>query len=404
MARRRPARRRRAATRPAILAAAADGSLGALLVGGVDLDDLPDPDGARAAVDAAPFVVSLELRHSAVTDRADVVFPVAPVTEKAGTFVNWEGRLRPFDAALPPTGHAPTCGCSPRWPTRSASTSACATPQRSARNSPGSARGRAPDAAAPDVAPAEPSRRRRRDRPSWPGGECCWTRVGFRTASRISPARRGPPSCGCREATAAEIGAADGDPVTVGTRARRDHAAAGDHRHARPRRVAAAELAGFGASLRRCGAVDRRRRGPSRRGGDPTVRYPDLTLVRPRPVVAGHRQGSWHLRLPAAHRAGRDPGRAQGARLDADALGPNRVGPFGLLQSLADGIKLALKEGLIPAGRRQADLSAGAGHLGHPRDHGLRRHPDGRHGQRVRPPDSAAAHRSCRSPCSTCWR
>ncbi|MGI9123392.1 MAG: NADH-quinone oxidoreductase subunit H, partial [Mycobacterium sp.] len=30
--------------------------------------------------------------------------------------------------------------------------------------------------------------------------------------------------------------------------------------------------------------------------------------------------------------------------------GPNRVGPFGLLQSAADGIKLALKEGLIPAG------------------------------------------------------
>ncbi|MCV7156529.1 NADH-quinone oxidoreductase subunit H [Mycolicibacterium brisbanense] len=31
-------------------------------------------------------------------------------------------------------------------------------------------------------------------------------------------------------------------------------------------------------------------------------------------------------------------------------LGPNRVGPWGLLQSLADGIKLALKEGLTPAG------------------------------------------------------
>jgi hypothetical protein len=30
--------------------------------------------------------------------------------------------------------------------------------------------------------------------------------------------------------------------------------------------------------------------------------------------------------------------------------GPNRLGPFGLLQSLADGIKLALKEGLVPAG------------------------------------------------------
>ncbi|WP_314037426.1 NADH-quinone oxidoreductase subunit NuoH [Dietzia sp. CH92] len=31
-------------------------------------------------------------------------------------------------------------------------------------------------------------------------------------------------------------------------------------------------------------------------------------------------------------------------------IGPNRVGPGGILQSLADGVKIALKEGLIPAG------------------------------------------------------
>ena len=85
-----------------ILAAATDGSLGALLVGGVELADLPDPSAALAAVEAAPFVVSLELRHGAVTERADVVFPVAPVTEKSGTFVTWEGRPRSFEPALPP--------------------------------------------------------------------------------------------------------------------------------------------------------------------------------------------------------------------------------------------------------------------------------------------------------------
>jgi NADH-quinone oxidoreductase subunit G len=84
----------------AILAAAADGELGALVVAGVDPADLPDPQGALHALEVAPFVVSLELRASAVTDRADVVFPVAAVAEKGGTFVNWEGRGGSFGAAL----------------------------------------------------------------------------------------------------------------------------------------------------------------------------------------------------------------------------------------------------------------------------------------------------------------
>jgi NADH-quinone oxidoreductase subunit G len=83
-----------------ILAAARDGELGALLIGGVELADLPDPDAALAAIDAAPFVLSLELRESAVTEVADVVFPVAPVVEKDGAFMNWEGRIRPFEPSL----------------------------------------------------------------------------------------------------------------------------------------------------------------------------------------------------------------------------------------------------------------------------------------------------------------
>jgi NADH-quinone oxidoreductase subunit G len=66
----------------------------------VDPADLPDPAYALRAIERAPFVVSLELRASAVTDRADVVFPVAAVAEKAGTFVNWEGRGGSFGEAL----------------------------------------------------------------------------------------------------------------------------------------------------------------------------------------------------------------------------------------------------------------------------------------------------------------
>jgi NADH-quinone oxidoreductase subunit G len=84
----------------AMLAAALNGELGALVVAGVDPADLPDPDEALRAIEMAPFVVSLELRASAVTDRADVVFPVATAAQKAGTFVNWEGRGGSFEAAL----------------------------------------------------------------------------------------------------------------------------------------------------------------------------------------------------------------------------------------------------------------------------------------------------------------
>ncbi|MDP9219061.1 MAG: NADH-quinone oxidoreductase subunit G, partial [Actinomycetota bacterium] len=87
-----------------ILIAARDGELAGLLVGGVDPGDLPDPLLAEAALDNAGFVVSLELLPSAVTARADVVLPVAPMQEKAGTYVDWEGRLRSFDTTLRGTG------------------------------------------------------------------------------------------------------------------------------------------------------------------------------------------------------------------------------------------------------------------------------------------------------------
>ena len=72
------------------------------MVAGVEVADLPDPARAREALDEVGFVVSLELRPSEVTEHADVVLPVAAVAEKAGTFLNWEGRARLFEAALKP--------------------------------------------------------------------------------------------------------------------------------------------------------------------------------------------------------------------------------------------------------------------------------------------------------------
>lgn len=73
-----------------------------LVVGGVSPEDV-DGD-LLAAIEKAQFVVSLETRHTEITAEADVVLPVAVVTEKAGTFRNWEGRDRSFAAVIPTPG------------------------------------------------------------------------------------------------------------------------------------------------------------------------------------------------------------------------------------------------------------------------------------------------------------
>ena len=90
-----------------ILADARVGACRVLVVAGVDPGDLPDPAHAQAALDAVPFLISLEIRRSDVTERADVVFPVAPPAEKSGTYVDWEGRPRPYDVVLQKTGALP---------------------------------------------------------------------------------------------------------------------------------------------------------------------------------------------------------------------------------------------------------------------------------------------------------
>ncbi len=78
------------ALREAMLA----GSVRSALVAGVEASDYPED--IAEALGNVDFVVSLENHHSAITAMADVVFPVAVVSEKAGTFLDWEGRPRPF--------------------------------------------------------------------------------------------------------------------------------------------------------------------------------------------------------------------------------------------------------------------------------------------------------------------
>ena len=246
----------------AILAAAKDGSLGALLVGGIDAGDFADPDAVLAALDAAGFVVSLELRHGAVTERANVVFPIAPAAEKAGTYVNWEGRQRSFSGALPPTA-TPDCrvldtladelGIDLGFPTVAAGLAEL--------NGLGTWDG-AP-VAAPSVAAASA--------PQPAAGEAIL--AGWRMLLDNGQLQDGEPHlAGTARAPVVRLSAATrgsnrrrrGRRRQRQHRTRRNHPAVDHHRDARPRGLAAAELAGLGGAPA-IGRHARRRRGNSRR-------------------------------------------------------------------------------------------------------------------------------------------
>ena len=79
----------------------------ALIVAGVDPNDFVDPQAVLEGLEAVGFLVSLETRVSLVTERANVVFPVSLMHERSGTFVNWEGRRRPFGVVIEPPNDMP---------------------------------------------------------------------------------------------------------------------------------------------------------------------------------------------------------------------------------------------------------------------------------------------------------
>ena len=90
--------------------------------------------------------------------------------------------------------------------------------------------------------------------------------------------------------------------------------------------------------------------------------------------------------------------------------GPNRVGPIGLLQPIADLGKLAQKQHAIPYGAHRAPVPGRAVHLAVRRDRGVRRDPVRRRGARSPAPtgrstctSATRTSASCTSPRSARW-
>jgi NADH-quinone oxidoreductase subunit G len=66
--------------------------------------DAADAAAARAAMKGAGLVVAMTSFEDAMVDNADVLLPIAPFTETAGTFVNAEGRVQGFHGVVKPAG------------------------------------------------------------------------------------------------------------------------------------------------------------------------------------------------------------------------------------------------------------------------------------------------------------
>jgi NADH-quinone oxidoreductase subunit G len=66
--------------------------------------DAANAAAARAALGGSGLVVAMTPFHNAAADVADVLLPVSPFTETAGSFVNAEGRLQSFHGVVKPYG------------------------------------------------------------------------------------------------------------------------------------------------------------------------------------------------------------------------------------------------------------------------------------------------------------
>ena len=330
--------------------------LGGLLVGGVDPFDLPDPALRRGRARRAPASSSAWRCSRRPSPSGPTSCSRSPPRRRRPA-PTWTGRAAPRPSTRPCTapGCCPTAACCRvlademdvdlRLPTPEAA--------RAELAALGTSRGVRVEGAGLDVRP-----------PAAPAaaGEAVlatWRQlIDVGTLQRDEPELAGTartPVARIAPGTAAGLGVADGDRLTVSGATGVGHPAGPDHPDARPGRLAADEVPGQ-RDPHRPRHRPRCRRARSSRDGRPAM---NVARRDARPADArGLRSDVWWIVLIKI------VGifvilvvmtlfaivfeRKVVARMQ-QRIGPNRVGPRGYLQSLADGLKLAFKEDIMPA-------------------------------------------------------
>jgi len=68
--------------------------------------DTANPAATAQALESAATVIAFSVYRNGALDYADVILPITPFTETAGTFINCEGRVQSFNGTVRPAGES----------------------------------------------------------------------------------------------------------------------------------------------------------------------------------------------------------------------------------------------------------------------------------------------------------